>query len=130
MPWRQSDIDLRSLIADRTAERLQHGDPVLGWGGDPYLVLTFNRVDECWELFRDVGGEVSLVARKRGQLDPDLLIKELIERDSQGRGHKNKVEEMIRHNDALEAERERKMTEAMGSALEHLIFASQKDGLV
>jgi hypothetical protein len=130
MPWTRSDLDLRSLVADRTTERLTRGDPILGWSGDPYLVLTFNRVDGCWELFRDVGGEVSLVARKHGVLDPDVLIAELVARDSQGRGHVNQVDSIINHNEALMAERARKAEEAKGAMLEHLIFAQTKDGLV
>ena len=130
MPWTRSDLDMRSLIADRTAQRLQQGDPTLGWSGDPYLVLTWNRIDEVWEVFRDVGGEVSLVARKAGELDGDRLIRELVRRDSQSRGFEDTVDAMIKHNDAVQADRERKAHEAQVAAAEHLAYAANKDGLV
>lgn len=130
MPWRQSDLDLRSLVADRTTERLTKGDPILGWTGDPYLVLTFDRVHECWELFRDVGGEVFLIARKFGRLDPDLLIQELVKRDSQGRGHEPALDAILAHNDHLERVREQEAATVRAEMMEHLVFASQKDGLV
>ncbi len=130
MPWTRSDLDMRSLIADRTAERLTKGDPTLGWSGDPYLVLTFDNMRLCWEVFRDVGGHVTLVARKYGELDPDKLIRHLVELDTQTRNHKDVVDGIIAANEAVQAELRRRSEEALQEAQTHFNWAAKKDGLM
>lgn len=113
------------------ANRIQNGDPVQGWEGDPRLTLAKWRVpetgEERWELWRlDVDGEYHLVAKLPGHLDPSSIIQELIAVDAR-RGYDLK-ESIDRHNAKIDADRQEKQDDRMGAAADHLVWGLKRDG--
>lgn len=118
----------RTVLAPEYQWRLHNPDPTLGWLGDPDLVLTFNRLLDCYEVWREepffdtrAGKWVDdyvIVARrntKGSRFDIAELIKGLVARDSHLRN--NSAEEaMKRHLDEVVAE-EQARTDAMTEAL-------------
>ena len=65
----------------RIVDKLQNGDPTLGWEGDPRLALYF-REDGRWEVSRYENGDYTTVCVSRpGVTLDERLIMRLIEHD-------------------------------------------------
>lgn len=117
-------VDMRAM--DGLLDRLHNGDPTKGWEGDTALFLAFNRPSQRWELWRQEGGESSLVGRsKPGHPFPSNLIEELVARDVR-RGFKP-WESVDAHNRAVDAQRQYEQEQRMGPAIDKLAWALAKD---
>jgi hypothetical protein len=95
--------------------RIQHGDPVKGWEGDPRLALFWNGSDERFELWRcEEDEEYRLVARAEPRMALDeRIIDALIGMDN----HRRTVglaDQILAANKAIDAERERRTREWVG----------------
>lgn len=92
--------------------RIQYGDPVKGWEGDPRLALYFNGETERFELWRCEDDETyRLVCRSGvGMALDERIIDALIGMDNQRR-QVSLIDEIVANNEAIEAASERRMNE-------------------
>lgn len=105
---------------------LHHGDPVLGWEGDPRLAL-YRTADRRWELWRlEADGEYRPVMRSKPdtKLDHRLILK-LVEMD-RNRGF-DAHEHLRKLNERNQLEREARAAEAVAAAEDKVRWAIGKD---
>lgn len=121
-----------SILVDKDAmdhllDRLQNGDPALGWEGDPRFVLAWNRVDRRWELWRrEHDEEYRLFARSKVDHPfPVNIIQEIMAHDVR-RGFDPKAY-VDAHNAAVDAEKAYQASQRRGPSLEKLAWALRKD---
>ena len=69
---------------DNLIDRLQNGDPTLGWEGDPNLCVAFDKLTQRWEIHRlEHDGQYRLVMRSRpGMPFPHNVIEWLVQHDT------------------------------------------------
>ncbi len=117
-------VDQREM--DGLLDRLQNGSPERGWQGDPRLALAFHKPSQRWELWRAEAGGYSLVGRSPvGAGFPADLIDQLVARDVQ-RGF-DPFQAIQDHNDALESQKQRDLSEALGPAYSKLFWSLRKE---
>lgn len=115
------------------ADKIQNGDPVTGWDGDPRLTLARyldpQTGDERWELWRlEHDGQYRLTARLPGHRDPSGILRELVERDAR-RGYDLKAA-VDRHNAKVQAAADAASADRSMAAAERLVWALKKDGAI
>lgn len=89
---------------ERIVHKMHHGDPTIGWEGDPRLALYHDR--DCWVLERlEADGQMRPVCRSKPglALDERLLIR-LMEHDHRRGFDANKLEDGGRSQEDLDAE--------------------------
>lgn len=121
-------VDQDVLDIDR---RLKHGDPTLGWAGDPGLWLEFDPRAEvfvvCWRNPRN--GEEMVVTRYAPPLDSGL-IRKLVEADTQRRGGNDPVAKMLAADDKHERDRAAALEDFIDNdAAPRMVHAMRKDGV-
>jgi len=122
----------RSIVnLHELADRIQKGDPAVGWEGDPRICLAKYRDpdtrEEWYELWRlEHDGEYRKIARLRGDLDPSNVTRRLVENDTR-RGFDVK-EAVDRHNAKVEEARLAPSREKLSAAAEKLAWALKRDG--
>lgn len=123
-------VDGRALWVDPEVQdivdRLQNGDPTLGWEGDPRMAL-YRSLDGRWELWRlEHDNEYRMVCRSRPGLALDArLIEHLVAHDTR-RGFDAQMA-LEAHNGKVYADRQRVSQDRMNSAAERLRWALKKD---
>jgi hypothetical protein len=110
---------MRDLI-----HKVQHGDPVKGWEGDPNLAVYFNEPDHRWELWRlEDDGEYRFVCRSQPDATFDDRIVDALLGWDRRRRSMSLHDEIVAHNDKLEAaaaaETDLAMTEEVAPRLRH-----------
>lgn len=93
----------RTTLGPEYQARLINPDPTLGWLGDPDLVLTYNRLEEVYEVWReeviydtainDYVSRPTIIAKrnvKGARFDIADLIRSLVSRDSYVKGQSAK----------------------------------------
>ncbi len=120
------------LLADGTAmndlvDRLQNGQPSIGWEGDPRLCIAYNRQTTCWELWRmEADGNYRLCMRsKPGMGFPMNLIEHLMQHDT--RRKFDAYRDVERHNDLVKAVAASNARDAQSAAAEKVRWALNKD---
>jgi len=134
-----SDIYSRHDVADRFIDQIRNGDPTLGWGGDPRLVLAYNNgLNQRWELLRHEpvrnhpNRHVMVLAGPPGaeinQAAINLLIRRLVEADTHraGNSHVDQMNEIIKHNERLEKQRVEEGAAATADALAKFYYEAGK----
>jgi hypothetical protein len=117
-------VDKRAM--DGLLDRLQNGEPTKGWAGDKRLALAFHKPSQRWELWRAESGSYSLVGRSPvGAGFPADLIDQLVAHDVQ-RGF-DPFQHVQDHNDAIEAQKQKDLSEAMGPVYQKLYWALRRD---
>lgn len=126
-------LDGGVLIDDAVADRLQRGDPTVGWEGDPRLALYLHRGRRQWELWRlEVDGRyrpsVTLSTEGRRGIDAvgELLVW-LVTHDGR-RGYKVINAAMVSH-DRTEADRAYSNDQHSAESAERLAHALIVDGV-
>lgn len=107
-------------------DKLQHGDPTLGWEGDVRLELYAGPENRLylWRLEDD--GEYRLVARSAPNTPLDeRLIRGLIARDTR-RGY-NPAKHIVEHNAKLQKTLDDQGDERRRDVLEKVYWAAGKD---
>jgi hypothetical protein len=110
--------------------KIQCGDPVRGWEGDPYLAVYWDQPNARWELWREeFDGEHRKVCQSApGVPFDERLIDELVSWDQRRRAIDIHAE-IGAHNERVDAERLRPhheyLIEEAGPRLRH---AFKKDG--
>lgn len=118
-------------VVQDVLDRLHHGDPSCGWEGDPNLALFLEQRPQfrepTWVLARlEADGQWRAVTRaKRPGANLRHLPLLLVTHDRQ-RGH-DAVEEMIRHNDRLRAEKDARDADRTAEVLDRVIHGINKD---
>lgn len=127
-------FDPRQQVADRLIRPLREGKPELGWSGDPFLVLVFERISQRWELWRNEpapGFPDRHVLVSRGPVGQDinedainLLIRQLVRMDTHRSGNSAEAisDAVDRENDRLERRRESEAVDATADALAKFYF--------
>jgi len=122
-------FDPRQQAADRLIRPLREGKPELGWSGDPFLVLVFERLTQRWELWRNEpapGQPDRHVLISKGPVGQDinedainLLIRQLVRMDTTRAGNSAEaISDMVdRENARLERQRDQQAVDATGEAL-------------
>jgi hypothetical protein len=112
---------------DDLLDRIQNGDPRIGWEGDPRFVLAFNRQTDRWELWRrEVDEEYRMFARSKPGLGfPAGIVEEIVKHDVR-RGYDPKAD-VDAHNARLDAEKRYQASQRRGPGLEKLRWALRKD---
>lgn len=107
-------------------DKIQQGDPALGWEGDPRLAL-YRSEDGRWELWRLEHDDVMrpfCVSRPGLALDERLILR-LVEHDARrGADPGQKVDAV---NAAVQRERDGQASERVYAAAEKLHWALKKD---
>lgn len=105
---------------------LHNGYPSLGWAGDERLAL-YRTKDNRWELDRLCeDGVMRTICRSRPGLPLDLgLIVMLVKHDSR-RGH-DPAEEVIKHNEDLQARRDKEAADALMEPMDKVMWGVVKD---
>lgn len=107
-------------------DKLQHGDPALGWEGDARLEVYQgpDRRLYVWRLEAD--GEHRLVCASRPDLPLDeRLIRGLVRHDTR-RGY-DPAKSISAHNQRLEAERDAEGDAALSEAKQKVYMSLRKD---
>lgn len=110
-------------------DRLQNGDPSIGWEGDPRLAL-YRTEDHRWELWRlEESGQMVMVCRSKPGLGLDArLILQLMRHDARRGNDALKVlQSIVDHNDRLEERREAEAVDALMGAREKVDWSLLKD---
>lgn len=120
-------VDQDVLDIDR---RLKHGDPTLGWAGDPGLWLEFDQVAEVFVvMYRTRDGREIVVTRYAPPLDSGL-IRRLVEADTERRGGNDPVGKMLANDDRLERSRAAALDDFIDNdAAPRMVHAMRKDGV-
>lgn len=107
-------------------DKLHNGDPTLGWAGDERLALYVTE-DKRWELWRlGEDNHMYRVCRSRPGLALDnRLIMHLVAHDSR-RAAAVGVEDVIKHNTALEDQRTAEAVEALFEPMDKMRHALVK----
>lgn len=118
---------MQRWVAPEVAEimdKLQNGDPALGWEGDPFLDMYHD--GDCWYLCRHEHGTVEPIIRSRPGMKLDhRLIEFLVTHDAQ-RGY-NVVDDVLRQNEQWERSRMQAADEAISEVSDRLAFNLRKD---
>lgn len=113
----------REIAGPQLQQAIRNPDATLGWSGDPALVIAWNRLLRRWEVWREepwldhtdnkwYTQHVPVLYAPEGDvLEPALLIRQLVKRDSYIAGNSH-VEAMEKHFKNLEAEQVRKDKES------------------
>jgi hypothetical protein len=112
--------------------KIQCGDPVRGWEGDPNLAVYWDQPNERWELWRlEDDGEYRKVCQSTPGIPFDERVIDGLVSWDQRRRKIDLHAEVTAHNDRVRAERMRPhheyMTEEAAPRLRH---AMAKDGLL
>lgn len=93
------DPEVRGVV-----HKLQHGDPTIGWEGDPRLAVYYNGVSRRWELHRfEADGEYRFVAQSPvGARFDERIIADLVARDRNRGYHPLQT---LQHNDRVDRKR-------------------------
>jgi hypothetical protein len=138
MPPLSPVFDPRQQIADRLIEPIRRGKPELGWSGDPLLAISFHRIEQRWELWRNEpvpGNPDRHVLIARGPVGQDInedainiLISKLVQMDTHRAGNSAAAIDAAvdRENARLEASRERQAVDATGDALAKFYYEAGK----
>lgn len=120
-------VDPRAM--DSLVDRLQGGDPTLGWEGDPRLAVAFNRQTQKWELWRRERDEqYRLVCTSRpGMSFPDNLIQELVSRDVQRGFDPHKY--ISEYNAKIQAEKDQAADEKIEDAEARVLHAAKREDI-
>lgn len=103
--------------------RLEHGDPTLGWEGDPTLALVANVQTGEYEVWgRDAAGD-AYIAISHPRCDASLLRK-LVASDNRRQGA---VERAVAIHDAGERDRTRASEERLEQMADRLQFGLMRD---
>ena len=105
--------------------KLRYGDPTLGWEGDRSLVLVHNQLEDRYEIWKEVGPDKHTLvgkAKSKGPVNPQQMIIELMEHDSQRRSSEEILKAVDDHNERIYAEEERKGVERMVEARDKASF--------
>ena len=121
------------------ARRLHHGDPVVGWKGDPDLALFWNKPRDCWELWHHQPApghpdrHALVIQGAPGQgLDIgefQMILKGLAEADTTRAGN-SWLEQALRdqaHNDKLEAQKLEDSTDELMDPMDRVFHAAAND---
>jgi hypothetical protein len=118
----------RTTLGPEYQARLTNPDPTLGWLGDPDLVLTYNRLEDCYEVWReevvydtaveDYVTRYTIIAKrstKGARFDIAQLIRGLVARDSyiEGNSAKQAMEKYLAEVSRETEEGEARMVEAL-----------------
>lgn len=121
------------LIDDAVADRLQRGDPTVGWEGDTRLALYLNRHRRQWELWRlesDGQYRPAKVLSTEGRRGIDAvgeLLLWLVTHDGR-RGYKVIDSSMVDHDQAA-ADRAYAADQHMSEAAERVAHGLIMDGI-
>lgn len=122
------ELDPRAARGNALTVRLRDPDPTLGWAGAPDLFAAWDAIQCRWQVWQDMDGTNSrLVAQGPiggEHFDPAALIRELASRDRHARGHKDAIEEAIKANERLAAEKEKAQVEAMAETMDRVYHAA------
>lgn len=118
-------VDRRQM--DDLLDRIQNGDPRIGWEGDPRFCLAFNRPEQRWELWRrEMDEEYRLFARsKPGMSFPVGIVEEIVKHDVR-RGYDPKAD-VDAHNARVDADKAYRRRQAMGPVYEKLFWSLRQD---
>lgn len=119
------------LEDDDFLTRLHEGDATVGWIGDPWLYMAYNKLDNRIEIWRhcEDGVPRMIMRSKPGVRVLDTaVLKFLAEHDSQSRRKYDAHEETVRHNDALTAANNQAYQAKMVDVYDRLRMGMKRDG--
>jgi len=96
-----------SAVGESIQKRIREGVPEIGWAGDPFLTLCWNKIELRFEVWDERDEKPGLVFRSRQLFDaadiPDVhqLCSLLRDRDLRRRGIDEILEEIDSQNEAL-----------------------------
>ena len=107
-------------------EKLQGGDPALGWEGDPNLEVYAGPENRLYVWRKEDDGQYRLVARSAPGVGLDeRLIRGLLSRDTR-RGY-DPAKAVISHNEKLHASNDRAGDDKLRDVMEKVYWAAGRD---
>jgi len=127
----------RETVGEHIQSMLRNGVPEIGWEGDLYLTLAYNKLEDKWEVWdtRPDGRAVLVMVRPAATLgDAHSAALQLCARLRDGDLRRKSItqilDEVDSHNDRVRIERDKKYRDHWGAAYERLSWALRKDGEV
>lgn len=119
------------MVGSGFADMLRYGVPTLGWEGDPFLMVCWNKqLDriEIWDT-RAGEGQEQLVgsAPSFPPPSPHKMIEYLMMRDTHRKSIDKIVQEIDDHNDKIMADRDKVIADEMEEANDHVELAAHKE---
>ena len=113
------------------ADMLKYGIPTMGWEGDPFLMVCWNKqLDriEIWDT-RQGEGEEQLVgsAPASPPPSPHKMIEYLMMRDTHRKSMDDIISEIDTHNDKIMESKDKVIKDQMEEASDHVELAVHKE---
>lgn len=128
---RSRRIKATEWVGSGFADMLKFGIPTMGWEGDPFLMVCWNKqLDriEIWDT-RQGEGEEQLVgsAPASPPPSPQKMIEYLMMRDTHRKSLDKIIDEIDVHNDKIIDAQEREHQDQMEEANDHVELAAHKE---
>lgn len=124
----------RELMGEHIQQRVQYGIPEIGWDGDPWVSLYYNKLEDTWEVWDDYDPDHPVLIARRpaatlGRVEDAVVQLCIGLRDHDFRKYSAAqiAERTIQHNERLRAEQERQKEERRLAASDRLAHALRKD---
>lgn len=120
------------LMGNHFQQVVRMGHPTVGWEGDPWLSVYYNKLLDRFEIWDEqIPDKPRLEIRSRPlegrPLDPIELASMLVESDLRRKDMRQRVDEIERYNEAIERELRRKEAEKKAEAWDRVRFGLMKD---
>jgi hypothetical protein len=122
----------RELAGEHIQQRIHYGIPEIGWDGDPWLSLYYNKLQDAYEVW-DEKDEPVLIARRpaetMGRIEEAVvqLCVGLRDHDFRKFSAEQIAKRVSDHNDRIRAEESRRLAERREAASDRLAHALRKD---
>ena len=128
---RSRKIKAREWVGSGFADLLKYGEPTMGWEGDPFLMVCWNKeLDriEIWDTRAGEGHE-QLVgsAAASPPPSPHKMIEYLMMRDTHRKSIDTIVDEIDKHNDKIIERKQKDNADELEEANDHLELAAHKE---
>jgi len=123
-----------SAVGEHLQKRLREGDPTLGWAGDPWLTLCWNKLESCWEVWDErperpvrVKRSITLLTPAIGQEQIVQLLIHLRDHDFRNFSIEEQIERIDKHNESVEAAQHYASSQKTLESLEKVYWGAAKD---
>tara|TARA_X000000368_G_scaffold417698_1_gene414838 strand:+ start:6157 stop:6576 length:420 start_codon:yes stop_codon:yes gene_type:complete len=127
------DIIRTTAVGGAMQEMLTYGVPEIGWSGDPWITLCWNKLESRWEIWSERGEEPVCVHRSVPMVDdnklPNIyqLCAHLRDHDLHKVGEKEILRRVDSHNATVEKERGKAAKERAIESLQKVYWHVAKE---
>lgn len=128
---RREHLDLMGHEFQRV---VREGHASVGWEGDPWLSVYYNKLQDCYEVWDEYDPNKPRIeirskpgSASQRQLDGIALAVMLVESDLRRKDMRTRIQEIEDHNERLERSIQRAHNERRAEAAERVLHALVKD---